>query len=116
MNAVLRSSILIVFFSCQGESTDLIENQAIEINHDFYIMYKDFGLIDSLQSQIYEGDTLAYEAMKEIYFLAGRSNEFLYYSLLFYEKYKYSKAKSDFQFIVRGITFNSEDKIEFPNN
>jgi hypothetical protein len=82
-----------LFFSCQKSTNSQTA---------FREKLQDKELTDSLYDRaLHHGDTVAYLKLRMIYYIGGsRKEDFLYYSLIMSNKYKYKEAAHDVYFIL----------------
>ena len=97
-NITLNIIFIIAIFSCKKNAN--IENKT---NKDYSISthelyredFRNEKLTDSLKSLIHKGDTIAYEKLKEIYYLSGYEKEFFFYSYYMAKNFNYVEALGD---------------------
>jgi len=109
-NIVLIVVVLTLTFSCNKKEE--AKAKVISENSVTYFRKKIFNqkLMDSLHNQtLFNGDTLAYNELKGIYYIGGqRVTGLLYYSLIMSNKYNYKRASFD----VYDILTNDEKVLD----
>ena len=106
------------FFSCnsrvennqsRNKNSNLSETNTYEVySEEFFNVVK----MDSLKSKVKkEGDILAFQELKEIYYNSGLENEFLYYSTFMANVYNYDYAFYTSYSILMTDIINKKNKI-----
>jgi hypothetical protein len=89
---------VICLFSCNERLEENKKNKQTNLSgistHDVYFeKFLNIVETDSLKGKIRrEGDTIAFQKLKEIYYNSGYENEFFYYSMFMANTYEYSYA------------------------
>lgn len=105
--------IFFLFFvlSCdKKDDTKQIKNSVIP-SDSFVVDFNNKQLTESLKKSIFKGDTLAYEKLKEIYYLSGNKNEFFFYSFYMAKNFKHIRAYNDCYFNLKYQYKNENDKF-----
>ena len=91
---------ILVISSCQKQP-ERSDESPIFISGNFFEDFNDEQMIKTLSGKIIAGDTIAYAALKEIYFNSGHSKEFLYYSITMANNFQYYDAYFTTYIILR---------------
>ncbi len=106
------------FYSCnsreentqsRNKNSNLSETNTYEVySEEFFNVVK----MDSLKNKVRkEGDILAFQELKEIYYNSGHENEFLYYSTFMANVYNYDYAFYTSYSILMTDIINEKNKI-----
>jgi len=93
--------------SCQNNDSE----KELWINKSFYDKFKDSTVRDSLANRISLGDSVAYQELREIYFLSTRQEEFLYFALIMANNFDYKEAYFDIHWILKERANQSGDSV-----
>lgn len=91
---ILKIVILLSIVSCNKTNKEA-EEFSISTPELYREDFRNEKLTDSLKSLIHKGDTIAYEKLKEIYYLSGYKKEFFFYSYYMAKNFKYVEAFGD---------------------
>ncbi|MFN7045997.1 MAG: hypothetical protein ACK4M1_12440 [Flavobacterium sp.] len=91
---ILNIVILLSIVSCK-KTNEKEDEFSISPNESFIEKFGNTNLTDSLKSRIHKGDTIAYDNLKEIYYLSGYKKEFFFYSYYMAKNFKYIDAYED---------------------
>lgn len=91
---ILNIIILVSIVSCKKTNKEADEF-SISPNESFIEKFGNTNLSDSLKSRIHKGDSIAYNNLKEIYYLSGYKKEFFFYSYYMAKNFNYIDAYED---------------------
>lgn len=92
MKYILIITAIFLFNSCKKSK---VKSNSISTTEIFFKDFNNTRLTDSLKKGIHKGDTIAYEKLKDIYYLSGHKNEFFFYSFYMAKNFKHIKAYND---------------------
>lgn len=111
---VLIIIILSIFSSCKkAEVKKEVKNEDFETSTpELYLTYfRNVELTDSLKNMVHKGDTIAYENLKEIYYLSGYQKEFFFYSYYMAKNFNHYKAYNDCYYNLKYQKKDSSDIV-----
>jgi len=92
-------SLFLFFFNCKEKESSF--DSSVNTGEIYTTDFENKKLRDSLQEKaIYSNDTLAYKQLRNIYYLSGNADDFLYNSMIMYNRNNYQSAKEDVIFIL----------------
>lgn len=113
MKRVIILFYFITFFiSCSDKKNEINVDKTTSPSEIFLDKFRDEELKNDLKNKIHNGDTLAYNDLKEIYYLTGNKKDFLFYSVLMVDNYEYLDAYKDCYYLLKN---NNSDNNNFNN-
>ncbi len=110
----MKNYLIVLFFltiACKNEEKKQPESHKEISTGGIYLdKYHDLELIKNLSNKILVGgDTVSFNELKDIYILSSHKNEFLYYSIIMGERYKYTEAYMTTFFIMKTDKLNKKN-------
>lgn len=102
--------LLCLFFSCNEKNKEIGENATSPIGS----YQKDFENVNKnieLTNKIINGDTIAYEELKDIYFNSDHVKDFLKHSLIMANNFNHPKACLDVYHLLKTNEINNENNM-----
>ena len=85
---------IFIFINCKEKESSF--DSSVNTGEIYTTDFENKKLRDSLQEKaIYSNDTLAYKQLRNIYYLSGNADDFLYNSMIMYNRNNYQSAKED---------------------
>jgi hypothetical protein len=96
-NIIIIVVILALVFACNKKEEAKVNSTSENSGTFFKEKLSNQKLMDSLENRtLFNGDTLAYNELKGIYYIGGQKvTGLLYYSLIMSNKYNYKRASFD---------------------
>ena len=92
-------SLFLFFFNCKEKESSF--DSSVNTGEIYTTDFENKKLRDSLQEKaLYNNDTLAYKQLRNIYYLSGNADDFLYYSLIMFNSNHYHPSREDLLFIL----------------
>lgn len=103
--------ILFLLLSCSKGNEKESDDFAISTPETYIKKFQNTKLMDSLKHGVFKGDTIAYEELKDIYYLSGYSKEFFFYSYYMAKNYKHIIAYDDCHFNLKHLSRENNDPV-----
>lgn len=109
-NGITLILLLCLFFSCNEKNKEISGNASSPTGS----YQKDFENVNKnteLTNKIINGDTIAYEELKEIYFNSDHVKDFLKHSLIMANNFNHPKACLDVYHLLKTNEINNENNM-----
>jgi hypothetical protein len=106
--------IAVLVFSLLACTSQYNESKSMEVESTeslFEAYYNNNTLLDSLKSEMFEGNVNAYAELRDIYFLSEHRNEFLFYAFYMSDVHGFVDAREDLRFMLRKGTKLADSEL-----